>query len=197
MLKLSHAVIIFALTTTLALAQTPQPSPSDRIPATTPGVIGPRGAGGGHGAADRRAQQAAPISLVQAIASAEARGRGRAIYAGFEVDSKGGHYEVKVLEDDGTFIEHHVDPTSGQVMKSDTHPVEGFLIRIKPNDIQNLRTTLQQAIILAEHRAGGRAAEAEVERDGGKVFYRITIVNGEWAREIKVDGNSVEAPSQR
>jgi uncharacterized membrane protein YkoI len=180
------AVISFALMTTLALAQTDRPSPTNRERGVTAGrVIDSRGAGGGHRASDLREQQTVRVQLLQAVEAAESREPGRAIEAGFE-SGRGGHYEIKVLGADGTIIMHFVDANSGQVTRTERQQMEGFFTRLKLTDMQNARTTLRQAIVIAEQRVGGRAAEAEVERDGDAVSYRVTVTNNDRLQEIKV-----------
>ena len=186
--RLGLVAAALALTPTLALAQTSLAPPAGN-PAAPTGANGPRGSGtshAGHHAHDLRGQQAARVTLAQAIEAAEGRGQGRAIEAGFETRSGTGHYEVTVLGDDGKLTEHDVDAVSGQVTGSESRRLEGFFIRLRPADVQNARTTLRQAITLAEQRAGGRAAEAEVERDGDTVRYKITVADGDRTREVRV-----------
>lgn len=182
---------ILALTTTLALAQTGPAPPSGRDAAAPTGAIGPRGSGAGragHHARDLRAQQAARTTLAQAVEAAEGRGQGRAIEAGFESRSGTGCHVVKVLGDDGKLVEHGVGAASGQVTGGESRPIEGFFARLRPTDARNARTTLRQVIVLAEQRAGGRAAEAEVEGEGegDAVRHKITAANGDRTREVRV-----------
>lgn len=189
MLKPGFALGVLALATTSVLAQTNRPAPPAREPAATAGTVGRGGSGTGHDARDLRTQQAARITLAQAVESAESRGKGRAVEAKFETRGGAGAYEIKVLGGDGKLVEHRVDGGSGQVTKSEGHPVEGFFSRLRPADVQDARTTLRQAIAIAEQGAGGRAAEAEAEREGGAVRYRITVANGDRTKEVRVDAD--------
>ena len=192
MLKPGLALGVVALTTASALAQTDRPAAPAREPAATAGTAGRGGSGTGHAghhARDLRAQQAARITLAQAVEAAENRGQGRAVEAKFETRDGAGAYEIKVLGGDGKLVEHRVDGGSGQVTESEDHPVEGFFSRLRPADVQDARTTLRQAIAIAEQSAGGRAAEAEAERGGGAVRYRITVADGGRTREVGVDAN--------
>lgn len=189
MQQLFPTVGVLALMTTLALAQTDQPPPTNRERDVTTGrVIDSRGAGGGHRAGDLRGQQAAKVQLLQAIEAAESQGQGRAIGATFEI-AQGGHYEVKVLDANGTLLRHLVSANSAQVMRTERLQVEGFFSRLRPVDVQNARTTLRQAIVIAEQRVGGRASEAEVEREGDTVSYKITVTNNERMQEIRVSAD--------
>ncbi|MBI0538437.1 hypothetical protein D9599_23000 [Roseomonas sp. KE2513] len=183
------AVSPFALMTTLALAQTDRPSPTNRERGVTAGrVIDSRGAGGGHRASDLREQQTVRVPLLEAVEAAESRESGRAIEAGFEIGG-GGYYEIKVLGADGMIMRHFVDANSGQVTRTDRQQMEEFFTRLRLIDMQNARTTLRQAIVIAEQRVGGRAAEAEVERDGDTVSYRVTVTNNDRLQEIKVSAD--------
>lgn len=189
MQHLYPTVGVLALMTTLALAQTDQPPPINRDRDVTTGrAIDSRGAGGGHRAGDLRGQQAAKVQLLQAIEAAESQGQGRAIGATFEI-AQGGHYEVKVLDANGTLLRHLVNANSAQITRTERLQVEGFFSQIRPVDVQNARTTLRQAIVIAEQRVGGRAAEAEVEREGDTVSYKITVTNNERMQEIRVSAD--------
>ena len=88
------------------------------------------------------------------------------------------YYEIKVLGSDGKLTDHHIDANSGQVIKSDNHPVESWFVRLKPADVQNAPTTLKQAVATAEQKACGKAAEAQVEREASSVQYKVTVVTG-------------------
>ena len=178
----------FSLLAGVALAQTsPAPAPSPGT-AATPGTSSTHRHKKGH-ASEYRAAQAAKITLAQAIETAESKGQGRAIEADFEVENNVGQYEIKVIGTDGKLVEHHIDANSGQVIKSENHPVEGFFTRLKPADLQNARTSLKQAVVAAEQKAGGKAVEAEVEREASAVRYEITVANGDRTQTVKVDAN--------
>ncbi len=88
-------------------------------------------------------------------------GQGRAISAEFERPdgNKPAHYEVKVVYTDGRLVEHDLDANTGQIIKSEN--------RLKPA----ARTSLRDAIALAEQRmgAGARAIEADVDREGSSI----------------------------
>ena len=190
------ALGVLALTTASALAQTDRPAPPAREPAAAAGTAGRGGSGTGHAgrhARDLRAQRAAGITLAQAVEAAENRGQGRAVEAKFETrDGAGagaGAYGIKVLNGDGKLVEHRVDGGSGQVTESEDQPVEGFFSRLRPADVRDARTTLRQAIAIAERSAGGRAAEAEAERGGDAVRYKVTVADGGRTREVKVDAD--------
>jgi uncharacterized membrane protein YkoI len=52
--------------------------------------------------------------------------------------------------------------------------------------VQNAPTTLKQAVAIAEQKAGGKAAEAEIEREASTVRYKITVMTGSQSQEITV-----------
>ena len=59
--------------------------------------------------------------------------------------------------------------------------------RLKPSDFQNAKVSLKDAITLAEKKAGGgKAYEAEVEREGNAVEYEISVALADRSQEIKV-----------
>jgi uncharacterized membrane protein YkoI len=189
MQALGIALGALAFATTLAVAQTNNLVPSGHEPSVSVGRnIGPRGSGGGHRAGDLQAQQAAKVGLLQAIDAAESGSQGHAVEAGFEIQG-GGHYEVKILGKDGTFTEHHVDAITGQVIKIERRPIEEFLTRLKPADVQSARTTLRQALAIAEQQAGGQAAEVAVRHEGNTISYRVTVTSDDRMQEIWLDAD--------
>jgi len=140
---------------------------------------------------DVRAIQNLKVSLSQAIDTAEKQGQGKAIDAEFKRDGTAGHYEVKVLSDNGNkLVLHRVDGNSGQVTGSDNQPLEKYFTRLKPADVANARTSLKQALATAEKQAGGgKAIDAEVDREGSGVQYKVTVANGDRTQDVRVDGN--------
>src|SRR3954452_11125888 len=141
-------------------------------------------------ASDVQAMQNLKVSLSQAIDMAEKQGQGKAIDAAFNRDGNAGHYAVKVLSDNGNkLVEYKVDGTSGQVTGTDNQPLEKYFTRLKPADVANARTSLKQALATAEKQANGRAIEAEVEREGSGVQYKVTVANGDRTQDVRVDGN--------
>lgn len=175
----------FVLTTTLAFSQTGTQSAA------------PHGTRGhqAHDAQDLGRAQAAKVPLLQAVETAEAKGPGRAVDAEFKVERGTAQYEIKVLSSDSKLTEHHVDATSGQIVKSESHPVEAFFSRLKPADVQSASTTLRQAIKAAELKAGGRAVEAEVDREGSGLRYEVIVATGGRTQKVRVapDGQAVLA----
>lgn len=185
MIRFGLSLSAFALTTTLALAQTGTQTSA------------PHGTKG-HRAHDAQALQTlhgAKVPLLTAVETAENKGPGRAVDAEFKLERGMAQYEVKVLGSDGKLMEHHVDATSGEIIKSESHPIEAFFTRLKPADVQNASTTLRQAITAAEQKAGGRAAEAEVEREGNGLRYEVTVATGGRTQKVRVgaDGQAVLA----
>jgi len=130
------------------------------------------------------------VSLAQAIDTAEQQGRGKAIDAEFERSGNAGYYAIKVLSNDNSKLtEYKIDGNSGQVTGSDNEPIEKFFTRLKPADLQNARTSLKQALATAEKQAGGKAIDAEVEREGSGVQYKVTVANGDRTQDVRIDGN--------
>ena len=82
-----------------------------------------------------------------------------------------------------------VDGNTGQVTGTDNQPIEKYFTRLKPADIENARTSLKQALATAEKQANGKAIDAEVEREGSGVQYRVTVANGDRTQDVRIDGN--------
>ena len=130
------------------------------------------------------------MTLPQALATAEAQGQGgRAIDADFEAaDGKNPtHWSIKVVYPDGKLVEYGVNADTGALYKTENQPIERYFTRLKPADFQNAKTSLRDALTIAEKQAGGgRAYEAEVEREGSAVQYEIKVALADRSQEVKV-----------
>ena len=133
---------------------------------------------------EAQAMAKAKISLTQAIHMAEMQGNGQAISAEYEFkNGDPAYYEVKVLRNDGQKLtQYELDPNTGKVKEVKDEKFEKLFTRIKPTAIQNAPTSLTRAITTAETRSGGKAREAEVNRDGDQLQYEVKVV--------KLDGDS-------
>ncbi|ACL56462.1 PepSY domain-containing protein [Methylobacterium nodulans] len=185
--RFTTAAGLLALTTGLALAQAPAPT----APATAPAPASSRDM------KEFEAARAAKVSLAEAIATAESHGdKGRAIDADFEkADGKNPmHWSIKVVYPDGKLVEHGIDAETGKLYKSENQPIERYFTRLKVDDFQKATVSLKDALAIAEQKAGGgKAYEAEVERDGQSVVYEISVALADRSQEIKVgpDGKVV------
>jgi uncharacterized membrane protein YkoI len=54
------------------------------------------------------------------------------------------------------------------------------------------KTSLTQAIGVAEQNTNGKAMEAEIDEDSGGIHYEVTVLVGDETREVEVDGNTGE-----
>jgi uncharacterized membrane protein YkoI len=140
------------------------------------------------------------MSLTEAIHLAEKQGNGQAISAEYEFKrGNPGYYEVKVLRNDGEKLTRYdLNPNTGKVKESSNEQFEKLFTRIRPNSIQNAPTSLSRAISTAEERSGGKAIEAEVDRDGDQVKYTVKIVKLDGDSEkIKVNGSDGKVASAK
>ena len=181
---------------TRARAGTTTAARTDNTGARTTGSTGPvtgdtaRQTDRSWNASDVQAIQNLKVSLSQAIDTAEKQGQGKAIDAEFKRDGTAGQYEIKVLSDNGNkLVLYRVDGNSGQVTGTDNQPIEKYFTRLKPADIANARTSLKQALATAEKQANGKAIDAEVEREGSGVQYRVTVASGDRTQDVRIDGN--------
>ena len=77
---------------------------------------------------------------------------------------------MKVLGRD-KLVTYTLDADTGKVLETDNDRLEKLFTRLEPDDIRGAPTTLAQAIGIAEQRSGGKAIEAEVDRDSDAVSY--------------------------
>jgi len=186
--RLTTAAALVALSAGFASAQTTTTAPADKPAAGTATAAGK----------DLKEWQAAPLAktnLATAIATAEGKeAGGRAIDADFELaDSKNpAHYSIKVVYPDGKLVEHGINADTGELYKSENQPIERYFTRLKVSDFNNAKVSLKDALTIAEQKAGGgKAYEAEVEREGNAVEYEISVALPDGSKEIKVGPDGV------
>ncbi|KMO34491.1 PepSY domain-containing protein [Methylobacterium aquaticum] len=176
-----------ALTTGLAFAQTTAPT-APTAPGTAPAAAPAATATGDM--KEFQAAKLAKVSLADAIATAEQKdGNGRAIDADFEkADGKNPtHWAIKVVYPDGKLVEHGINAETGALYKSENQPIERYFTRLKVADFNNAKVSLKDALAIAERQAGGgKAYEAEVEREGKAVAYEIKVALADKEQEVKV-----------
>jgi uncharacterized membrane protein YkoI len=192
------AAALLALTAGFATAQTTAPQTTAPQP-TAPAPTAPAApaARTDNAMNEIDAAKAAKIGLAQALATAESQGgQGRAIDADFEKaeGSTPTHWEIKVVYPDGKLVEHYINADTGALIKSENQPFERYFTRLKVSDFQDAKTSLKDALAIAEQKTGGKAFEAEVEREGSSVVYEITVALADKTQEIKIgpDGNVVQ-----
>jgi uncharacterized membrane protein YkoI len=177
---LTAAAGLLALSTSLALAQTPTATPAE--PATKADA----------NMKEWQVAKVAKVGLAQALTTAESQGDekgGRAIDADFEkADSKDpAHYAIKVVYPSGKLVEYGINADTGALYKTENQPIERYFTRLKAADFQNAKTSLKDALAIAEQKAGGgKAYEAEVEKDGSAVQYEIKVAGADKEQEVKV-----------
>ncbi|GJD36621.1 PepSY domain-containing protein [Methylobacterium aerolatum] len=142
----------------------------------------------------------AKTSLAQAISTAEAQGDekgGRAIDADFEkADSKDpAHYAIKVVYPSGKLVEYGINADTGALYKTENQPIERYFTFLKPANFNEAKTSLKDALALAEQKAGGgKAYEASVSKDGQAVQYKISVAAADKEQTVTIgpDGKVVE-----
>ncbi|MBY0299894.1 MAG: PepSY domain-containing protein [Methylobacterium sp.] len=191
------AAALLALTAGFATAQTTAPQTAPQPTAPAPTAPAAPAARTDNAMKEIDAAKAAKIGLAQALATAESQGgQGRAIDADFEKaeGSTPTHWEIKVVYPDGKLVEHYINADTGALIKSENQPFERYFTRLKVSDFQDAKTSLKDALAIAEQKTGGKAFEAEVEREGSSVVYEITVALADKTQEIKIgpDGNVVQ-----
>ena len=133
----------------------------------------------------------AKVSLNDAIGIAEKQGSGQAVMADY-TGKKGtmGHYDIKVLSSDGSKLtKYRVSTATGKVTEASNEPFEKLFTRIKPDQLENAPTTLKSAIKTAEAQSGGKAVDADADRNGDAVRYVVKVAKADGTTEkVKVNG---------
>jgi uncharacterized membrane protein YkoI len=205
---LKHLTITTGLTILglgVALAQTPAPSttgPSTGNATTTapPPATGEAATKAGDDMKEWQVAKIAKVSLPQAISTAEAQGDekgGRAIDADFEkADSKDpAHYSIKVVYPSGKLVEYGINADTGVLYKTENQPIERYFTFLTPANFNEAKTSLKDALSIAEQKAGGgKAYEASVSKDGKAVQYKISVATADKEQTVTVgpDGKVVD-----
>jgi uncharacterized membrane protein YkoI len=134
--------------------------------------------------------QHAKIALDQAIAAAEKESGGKAASANFEMMNGKDGYLVSVLAH-GKMHELWVDPQSGKATPetklSKTEENQEALDKADLDQMHGAKTTLQQAISMAEQHSNGKAIDAGIEWRNNKLTYNVRVVREGKLSSVWVD----------
>ena len=77
-------------------------------------------------------------------------------------------------------------------------PFEKLFTRIKPDQLENAPTSLKSAIKTAEAQSGGKAVDADADRNGDTVRYVVKVAKADGSMEkVKVNGADGKIASAR
>jgi uncharacterized membrane protein YkoI len=142
------------------------------------------------GAPDLVGLQQAKISLDQAISAVESQSGGNATRATFRTMNGQSGYVVSVFAANGT-KEYLVDPQSGavrpQATTSTMQTSEEAMDKADLSALRGAKSTLPQAVSMAEQQNGGKAIAAQIEKRNNKVAYNIQIVQNGQLSSVWVD----------
>lgn len=135
----------------------------------------------------------ASISLSQAAQLAEKQDQSKTIHAEFDVEKSRPLWEIKTLGSAGV-KEFKVDATSGAIIKVEDEHIRGrltnFITGMNIKDLDSAKTTLPQAIALAEKSLSGKAVKVEVEHERNGIQYDISVRSGDSTKKVKIDAAS-------
>ena len=88
-------------------------------------------------------------------------------------------------------MEYKLDANSGQITGAEEERFERYFTRMKPEDLRNARTSLVEAVGIAEQRLGGKAIEAEAEREGDHVQYEVKVAKPDGSfQEVEINATT-------
>lgn len=145
---------------------------------------------------ETQALSRATVSLSQAVEISEKQGLGKSVGAEFDIEKGRALWEVKVLGVSG-LQEFKVDAISGQVIKVEDEHLRGrltnFVTGMNLKDLEAVKTTLAQAVAMAESQAKGKAVKVQVEHEGGGVQFEVFMRVGDGSKKMKIDATSGKA----
>ena len=128
---------------------------------------------------------AAPVTLRQAIETAEKESRGQTLEAEAEREDGRLVYEISTLAD-GKVYEFMIDPQSGAVLDKEIEAAEDD--ELPAGSIVEITA----AMTAAEAAGNGHAIEAELETKDGRALYEVEVLSGQSIATILVDATSGE-----
>lgn len=138
----------------------------------------------------------AKVSLVQAVASGERAGQGKATSAEFDVENDRPIWEVQVLGPAG-LNEYKVDASSGQVLKVEPEHLRGkitsLVTGLKLDQLQAVAMPLPQAVATAEGKLGGKAVKVEVEHEHKAIQYDVFVRHAGKTDHVKIAAGGAQA----
>jgi uncharacterized membrane protein YkoI len=104
-----------------------------------------------------------------------------------------------VLSSDGQKLtKYELSPDSGKVKDANDDKIDKLFTHLQPSAVQNAPTSLSRAIKTAEARAGGKAVDATIDRDGDQVQYTVKVVKLDGDSEkVKVNGSDGKVASAK
>ena len=151
--------------------------------ATTGGVYGANDNDKDDEAREIDVVMTAPVSLAQAIATAETESQGRTLEAGAEDEDGRVLYEVTTLAD-GKIHEFLIDPQSGAVLDREVEEAE------EDDLVAGNVVEIINAMAAAEAASNGKAIEAELEMEDGQAVYEVEVASGDVLTTVLVDATS-------
>ena len=133
----------------------------------------------------------AKVSLGQAVQLAEKPDQSKTLNAEFDIEKGHPLWEVKTLGAAGV-REYKVDANTGAILKVEDEHIRGrltnFITGMNMKDLDAAKTTLPQAIMMAEKSMNGKAVKVEVEHEHNGIQYDISVRSADATRKVKVDG---------
>lgn len=126
----------------------------------------------------------------------EKQGLGKSVGIEFDIEKGRAVWEVKVLGAPG-LQEYKVDAISGQVIKVEEEHLRGrlmnFVTGMNLKDLEAVKTTLAEAVAMAESQANGKAVKVQVEHERGGVQFDVFLRVGGGTKKVKIDATSGKA----
>lgn len=146
--------------------------------------------------------ETAKVSLLQAIEIAERESKGKAFKAELDIEHGRVVWEIKLLTSLG-LLEYEIDTESGRVSKIEDERVRGrlysFIKGVSLKDIDGAKSSVAEAIALAERQTSAKAIELEIEREYervGRLEYEITLRSAGSRHRVRVDAESGQVVSK-
>lgn len=132
------------------------------------------------------------VSVPQAIDVAEKASGGHAVEAVFTPHARGGgNHDVVILQPDGGLKHYYIDANNSVITGATDLPLSNLYTRFTKDKLTAAKTTLTQAVGIAEaQKAGDRAIAGAVELEGDGVAYNITLAgpDGDKTFDVSADG---------
>lgn len=132
----------------------------------------------------------ATVSLSKAVEISEKQSLGKSLGAMFDIEKGRALWEVVILNATG-LQEFKVDASTGQVIKIKL--LTNFVSSMNLKDLETAKTTLAQAVAMAERQSKGKAIKVQVEHERGSVQFDVSVRVGDSTKKSKIDAESGKA----
>lgn len=137
-------------------------------------------------------QAADPVSLTQAVATAERALNARAVDAEREGPAHAAYWEIELVRGSTLYVAY-VDAKTGEITRTAKPRIQGTWTRWFNSDKMARGAKgppLSELLARLERQTGGKVYEVEFETDNGAAWYEAKVTTAAGVAEVRIDPSS-------